>query len=242
MGLGEYSIRTWEDIKTAFVWKYQEYWKPRDSRNDIFKIQQLEDESLEDYLESFNYVLHNSKYNDLREDAIWKLFLRGISEDLVETLNLMTSGDISHKTFAQICETCINYSRSRGKIGRNIWEPYNRNTKGNTSSSGRVTRIELGNLLENFKTDRLGAMGSQLDALQSNKGQEEDRASMSIFYPRCRTKHPQREFPLNNISICHICTEEHPTDNFPLFPGLQAIYKSGDVSETSRRPPWKPRD
>ena len=81
----------------------------------------------------------------------------------------MTYGDISHKIFAQICETCINYSRSRGEVGRNIWEPYNRNTKGNTSSSGRVTRIELGNLLEKFKTDRLGAMGSQLDALQAKK-------------------------------------------------------------------------
>ena len=65
---------------------------------------------------------------------------------------------------------------------------------------------------------------------------------MSIFFPRCRTKHPQRECPLNNISVCHIYTEEHPTDNCPSFPGLQAIYKSGDVAETSRRPPWQPRD
>ena len=65
---------------------------------------------------------------------------------------------------------------------------------------------------------------------------------MRIFYPRCRTKHPQWECPLNNIFICHICTEEHPTDDFPLLAWLQAIYKSGDVGETSRRPPWKPRD
>ena len=50
MGLGESSIRTWEDMKTTFLRKYQEYYKPRDSRNDIFKIQQLEDEILEYYL------------------------------------------------------------------------------------------------------------------------------------------------------------------------------------------------
>ena len=48
--------------------------------------------------------------------------------------------------------------------------------------------------------------------------------------------------PLNNIFICHIYTEEHPTDNCPSLLGLQAVYKSGDVAETSRRPPWKPRD
>ena len=29
--------------------------------------------------------------------------------------------------------------------------------------------MELGNLLENFNTDILGAMGSQLDALQAKK-------------------------------------------------------------------------
>ena len=81
----------------------------------------------------------------------------------------MASSDISHKNFAQIGEICRNYSRSRGKVGRNIREPYNR--KGNTPSSGGVTRMELGNVLENFKTDILGAMGSQLDALQDKKRQ-----------------------------------------------------------------------
>ena len=60
MGLGEYSIRTWEDMEAACLRKYQEYCKPRDSRNAIFKIQQLKDESLEYYLERFNYVLHMS--------------------------------------------------------------------------------------------------------------------------------------------------------------------------------------
>ena len=72
--------------------------------------------------------------------------------------------------------------------------------------------MELGNLLENFKTDLLGAMGSQLDALQAKKRQDEEQAAMSIFCPRCRTKHPQRECPLNNIFVCHICTKEHPTE------------------------------
>ena len=154
----------------------------------------------------------------------------------------MAFGDVSHKSFAQIGEMCRNYSRSRGEVGRNLREPYNRNLKGNTPSSGGVTRIELGNLLENFKTDILGAMGSQLDALQAKKRQEEEHAAMSMFCTRCITKHPQWEFPLNNISVCHICTEEHAIDDFPSLPGLQAIYKSGDISETSRRPPWQPRD
>ena len=43
---------------------------------------------------------------------------KGISEDLLESLNLMEAGDISHKKFAQIGDMCKNYSRSRGKVGK----------------------------------------------------------------------------------------------------------------------------
>ena len=94
----------------------------------------------------------------------------------------MACVDISHNTFAKICDMCRNYSRSRGKVGRNIQEPYNINPKGNTSSYGGVTRIELGNLLENIKTNILGEMGSQLDALQAKKRQDEEQAAMIFFF------------------------------------------------------------
>ena len=105
-------------MRTSFLRKYQEYCKPKDPRHDIFKIQQLEDESLEDYLERFIYTLHKSKYHDLREDPVRTLFLKGISKDLLESLNLMEVRDISQKTFAQIKEMCKNYSKSRGKVGK----------------------------------------------------------------------------------------------------------------------------
>ena len=53
--------------------------------------------------------------------------------------------------FPQIGEMCKNYSRSRGKVGKNIREPYSRNVRGNVPSSGGLTRVELGNLLDNLK-------------------------------------------------------------------------------------------
>jgi hypothetical protein len=46
MGLGESSIRSWEDMKDIFLNKYQDYCKSKYSHNDIFKIQKLEDENL----------------------------------------------------------------------------------------------------------------------------------------------------------------------------------------------------
>ena len=55
MGLGEYSIRSWEQMKNYFLNKYQDYCQSRDAKNDIFKMQQMEDATLEDYLERFIY-------------------------------------------------------------------------------------------------------------------------------------------------------------------------------------------
>jgi hypothetical protein len=216
MGLGESSIRSWEAMKDIFLKKYQDYCKTKESRNDIFKVQQLEDENLEDYMERFAYISQKSKYHDLPDDAVRALFLKGISEEYLEILNLMASGDISHKPFSEICEMCKNYSRSRAKTGKNVRDPYNRNLK--PVSSGGITRVEIGNLLENFKTDILSTIGSQLDTLKIKKKQEEENATMSIYCPRCRRKHSSRECPLDNISVCGFCTEDHSTEKCPSLP------------------------
>ena len=42
MGLGESTIRTWEEMKSAFLRKYRDYCGLGDSQNDIFKMQQHE--------------------------------------------------------------------------------------------------------------------------------------------------------------------------------------------------------
>ena len=188
MGLGEYSIRSWEDMKETFLKKYQDYCRPKDSRNDIFKMQQHDEESLEDFLERFIYILQKSKYNGLQDEAIKTLFLKGILEEYIDTLNLMASGDIYQKTFEEISELCITYSRSKGKTIKSVREPFNRNTKATTS--GGVTRSELGNLLENFKNDILSTIGSQLDTLKIKKKQEDEDLVLGIYCPRCRKRHP----------------------------------------------------
>jgi hypothetical protein len=87
-------------MKDIFLKKYQDYYKTKESRKDIFKVQQLEDENLEDYMERFAYISQKSKYHDLPNDAVRALFLKGISKEYLEILNLMESGDIFHKPFS----------------------------------------------------------------------------------------------------------------------------------------------
>jgi hypothetical protein len=172
-------------------------------------MQQQDEESLEDFLEIFTYTLQKSKYNDLQDEAIKTLFLKGVSDEYIDTLNLMASGDIYQKYFEELSELCQTYSRSRGKTTKSVREPINKNTK--VPTFGGLTRIELGNLLENFKIDILGMIGSQLDTLKIKKKQEEENPILSIFFPKCRKRHPLRECPLDNVSVCAICTENHKT-------------------------------
>lgn len=99
MGLGEHTIRSWDEMKTTFLRKYQEYCRSKYSRNDIFKMQQQEDETLEDYVEWFVYNLQKSRQNALNANANRTIFLKEILEDYTDMLNIMTVGDISQKPF-----------------------------------------------------------------------------------------------------------------------------------------------
>jgi hypothetical protein len=94
MGLGEHTIRTWEEMRSAFLKKYQEYCRTRDTQNDIFRMHQQEDESLEDYVKRFVYNLQKNR-NDLNLATIRTIFLKGILEENIDILNLMASGDVS---------------------------------------------------------------------------------------------------------------------------------------------------
>ena len=76
----------------------------------------------------------------------------------------MGVGYISQLDFEEISKLCRKYSRSKARYGRGL-----RDTRVNKSASGGVTRVELGNLLENFKTDILGTLSSQLDTIKVKK-------------------------------------------------------------------------
>ena len=60
MGLGEHTINNWDDIRKNFLKKYQALWKTKYSKDDIFRMSQQEDESLEEYLKTFLYNLQKS--------------------------------------------------------------------------------------------------------------------------------------------------------------------------------------
>jgi hypothetical protein len=128
---------------------------------------------------------------------------------------------------------CWKYSRSKAKAGKGV--------RAVKSSSGGITKLELGNLLENFKTDILGTINAQMDTLNIKKKFEDE--ALAIFCLRCKKKHPIKNCPLNSISVCGVCVEDHTTEDYPSLPGLQAIYKGDNehVAQPTQRKSWQPQ-
>ena len=186
-------------MKKIFLKKYQPYCRTRDSKDDIFRMTQHEEENLEDCSERFLYNLHKSKQSSLNFDTVKTIFLKGVRDDYINVLNLMGVGDISFLPFDQISELCRKYSRGKEKVGKDSRDSLSKVSK---SASGSVTRVELGNLLEIFKIDLLSTLSSQFDTLKAKKKKEEQEPILSIFFSKCRNKHPLRDCPLDSIQIC----------------------------------------
>jgi len=151
--------------------------------------------------------------------------IKGMKEQWVETLNITGKGDIYQENFAEIIDLCIRSSRGSTRL-----KPIERDmlTRDNRISSGSVIHAEIGNLLEDFKTDILGTLTMQLSIMQAKQKQEIAEKNLAIFYLKCRKKHSHKECPLDVVEICAICTKDHSTENCPSLPGLKAVYNEGE--------------
>ena len=102
-------------------------------------------------------------------DVLKIILLRGIREYCLDMLNLLGKGDILKESFEKIVEPCKRYSRGSSKNNKRYKQDklehvvFNR-TK--NSSNGGATWVEIGNLLENFKTEMMTSISSEIDVLR----------------------------------------------------------------------------
>jgi hypothetical protein len=131
------------------------------------------------------------------KDILKTILLKGVRDECLDMLNMLGKGDISKESYDDIINLCKRCSRGSTR---------NKSATGDTtfsrvhkSANGGATRAEMGNLLENFKTEMINSFASQINTLQVNQKQAESDRALSIFCPKCRDKHPPRECPLNNV-------------------------------------------
>ena len=243
MGLLTQSIRTWNDMKQTFLDRYLDYCMPTNHKDEVFKMVQREDENLEDLLERFQYNLKRAKMSNLDEETLKALLLKAIRDEWIDILNMMGKGDISQLPLHDIAELCVHLSRGKSKTGKGPRDPSL--IRANKSATGSVSRAEIGNMLDEFKTDILGSLSEQLDTLKIQNKQKAEAEALAIFCPKCRKKHALRECPLDAkvVETCVICSENHETKDCPSIPGLKAVFQEDPNSIESlcfvSRRPWQ---
>lgn len=148
--------------------------------------------------------------------------IKGMKEQWVETLNIMGKGDIYQEIFADIIDLCIRSSRGSTRLKPVECDML---TRDNKISGGGVTHAKIGDILENFKTDILGTLTTQLDIMQAKQKQVEVEKNLVIFHPKCRKKHIHKECPLDAVKVCTICIKDHSIESCPSLLGLKEVYK-----------------
>jgi undecaprenyl pyrophosphate synthase len=177
------------------------------------------------------------------KDILKTILLKGVRDDCLDMLNMLGKGDISKESYEDIVNLCKRCSRgsTRNKSATRD-TTFSRVQK---SANGGETREEIGNLLEDFKTEMINSFASQIDTLQVKQKQAESDQALSIFCLKCRKKHPLRECPLNNVQVCLICELDHATDQCPSLPGVKASMKvTNEEAEAvyliTQRRQWQP--
>jgi len=205
----------------TFLKKDQEYCKARYLRKKNFKMTQKGEESLDNSLK-YLCTISNDLRKKLDQDNIRTIFSRDVFNESFNLLNLMGTEDVSKLNFVEIIDLCRRYSRIQARSGKGIRYIFLKFTK---STTGGLSRAELGHLIEIFKIGLLGTLSLQLDTLQLNKKWEDEKLVLSIFCLKWRKKHPLRECPLESIDIWFICAEDHLADQCPSLPRLKETYQ-----------------
>lgn len=170
-------------MSNLFLNKYKEYCRGHDLKgDDIFKMSQMEDETLEDYVAQFMFNLKRNTQHQLNEESHKHLFLKGVHDKSMEALDLMARGDITQKMWAKIWNICLNYSRATIKKGWGVRDLFQKNP------GAGVSKVELSNLLSDFKQDIINDVATQLDTMQDQRKKEEDDLMLAEYFPHCREK------------------------------------------------------
>jgi hypothetical protein len=69
-------------------------------------MQKIKDESPEDYLERFLYNYWKSKLFTTGPAIVRTVFLKGLRDDCIEVLNLLSLGDVHQNPFLEIADYC----------------------------------------------------------------------------------------------------------------------------------------
>lgn len=105
-------------MKITFLKKYQDYCRSRELKDEIFQMVARPSETLEEYVERFQYNLQRSPYVKLPlpDNVLKTTLITWMKDQWIETLNTMGKGDIYQEDYADIIKLCIRCSRGNTRL------------------------------------------------------------------------------------------------------------------------------
>ena len=138
---------------------------------------------MEDFMERLLYNVQRAGQTNMGLDVLKIILLRGIRDDCLDMLNLLGKGDISKEPFEKIVELCKRYSRGSSRNNKREKLEHDIFDRTQKSSNGGATRAEIGNLLENFKTEMMSSISSEIDVLKARQKQAVEDLTLGVFCP-----------------------------------------------------------
>lgn len=117
---------------------------------------------MEDFVERLEYNVQRLGHWDLDPDILKTILLRGIKDEHLDMLNLLGKWDISKESYQDILTLCRRSSCGSSRSRSQHKDTFLRVQK---LANGGVTRAEIGNLFEDFKTELLNTLTTQIDTL-----------------------------------------------------------------------------
>lgn len=116
------------------------------------------DESLEDYEEKCQLNYKRARHT-LDPEPLKLVLLRGIREDILEILNMMSRGEIYQIPYNNIKNVFKNHSRAARKKDRASQD------LSSFSSSTTSIKSEVGNILEDLKSEMMHTFSLQMETM-----------------------------------------------------------------------------
>lgn len=101
MSLPGGNIATWAQMQEAFNDKYEDYGRSKETKDKIFRMTLGPVDSLEDYEQRFQ-LNYRSANCTLNPKSLKLVLIRGIREEVMETLEILSPGDAYQLTYDDI--------------------------------------------------------------------------------------------------------------------------------------------
>ena len=76
----------------------------------------------------------------------------------------------------------------------------------------------------------MSSISSQFDVMREKHKKFDEDHVLGVLFPKCRKKHPLREFPLDKVKVSGLCKFKHDTKGFLSHPKSKEVFQASIIA------------